>query len=287
LPSDFILHLQFSSRSLMSLLLAAVLTFLAPVAAPQARPLGVLPAAAAAQLTRSLAAAAPHRRHVWRDSPPANADGTVNGYIEIARGDRRKFEFDMKKNARAIDRVMPEKIGGYPVNYGFVPQTISYDGDPFDILVLGPALRGGSLVRGVVVGLMQMEDEKGLDSKVVVSPLGRDGRPLYELTPAIRDEIAGYFRRYKEGEPGKFSKVPGWGSVADGRDFVAVTHAFFKNCRQTSNTDCTLDPRAPGSASRDDLRLATLADVRGVRQREPSSAPAQTPTPAGTPTRRR
>ena len=100
----------------------------------------------------------------------------MNAYIEISRGDRRKWELDMRANARAIDRMMPESVGGYPVNYGFVPQTVSYDGDPFDALVLGPAIAGGETVRGVIVGLMYMEDEKGLDSKVVLSLTGR-GRP--------------------------------------------------------------------------------------------------------------
>ena len=57
----------------------------------------------------------------------------------------------MQSNERAIDRLIAPKVGGYPVNYGFVPQTISYDGDPFDILVLGPPLAGGSLVRGIIV----------------------------------------------------------------------------------------------------------------------------------------
>ncbi len=126
-----------------------------------------LPATATARLASSLDAARPHPSHVWRDTPPTNADGTMNAYIEIARGDRRKWEFDINANARAIDRMIPEDVGGYPVNYGFVPQTISYDGDPFDALVLGPPLAGGTMVRGVVVGLMHMEDEKGLDSKVV------------------------------------------------------------------------------------------------------------------------
>jgi len=200
----------------------------------------VLPATASTQLARSLEAAVPHTRHVWRDSPAVNPDGTVNGYIEISRGDRRKFELDMSKNARAIDRVISERIGGYPVNYGFVPQTISYDGDPFDVLVLGPSLPGGELVRGVIVGLMYMEDEKGYDAKVVLSPIGPDGRATYELTGPISDEIAGYFRRYKEDEPGKFSKVPGWGSVADGRDHVTTTHAFFLECRTLAGSACTV-----------------------------------------------
>ena len=111
--------------------------------ASQSAAIHVLPAAATTQLARSLDAATDHPRHVWRDTPPTNADGTVNAYIEIARGDRRKWEFDMRANARAIDRMMPEEVGGYPVNYGFVPQTVSYDGDPFDALVLGPPVSGG------------------------------------------------------------------------------------------------------------------------------------------------
>ena len=197
-----------------------------------------LPAPAATQLARSLAAASAHTRHVWRDSTPVNPDGTVNGYIEISRGDRRKYEFDMSRNARAIDRVIPADIGGYPVNYGFVPQTVSYDGDPFDVLVLGPPLTGGKLVRGVIVGLMYMEDEKGLDSKVVLSLVGPDGRATHALTAGVRDEIAGYFRRYKKGEPGKFSKVPGWGSVVEGRGYVTTTHAFFRECRKQTGTVC-------------------------------------------------
>jgi inorganic pyrophosphatase len=200
----------------------------------------VLPATATTQLTRSLEAAAPHSTHIWRDPPPINPDGTVNGYIEIPRGERRKFELDMSTNSRAIDRVISERIGGYPVNYGFVPQTISYDGDPFDVLVLGPPLPGGELVRGVIVGLMYMEDEKGYDAKVVLSPIGRDGRAMYQLTAPIRDEIGAYFRRYKEDEPGKFSKVPGWGSVADGRDHVRTTHGFFLKCRKLAGSPCAV-----------------------------------------------
>jgi inorganic pyrophosphatase len=198
----------------------------------------VLPASGATQLIRSLEAATVHSRHIWRDTPPVGADGTVNAYVEISRGDRRKWEFDMGRNARAIDRIIPEDIGGYPVNYGFVPQTVSYDGDPFDALVLGPPLTGGDIVTGLIVGLMYMEDEKGLDSKVVLSPLGPDGRSLYQLTEKDREEIGEYFRKYKRGEPGKFSKVPGWGSVEAGRAHVMTTHAFFRECRRGGDAAC-------------------------------------------------
>jgi inorganic pyrophosphatase len=175
-----------------------------------------------------------------------NRDGTVNAYIEIPRGDRRKWEFDIGANARAIDRMMPETLGGYPVNYGYVPQTISYDGDPFDVLVLGPALAGGTLVPGAIVGLLQMEDEKGLDSKVVVTPLTAAGEPAYALTASEQQRIADFFRRYKEHEPGAFSKVAGWGTAADGRAFIAMTRAFFRECRSRAAQACRVQlPRNP------------------------------------------
>lgn len=201
-------------------------------------PPSILPVPAVAQLSRSLDAAQSQRTHVWRDTPSLNPDGTVNGYVEIARGDRRKWEFDMRLNARAIDRVMPAEVGGYPVNYGFVPQTISYDGDPFDILVLGPAIEGGTVVRGTIVGLMHMEDEKGLDSKVVVSTIGRDGRPVHRLTDDDRRRIGDFFKRYKRHEPGKFSKVPGWDTAARGLAYVRMTHAFFEKCRSATESTC-------------------------------------------------
>jgi inorganic pyrophosphatase len=200
----------------------------------------LLPAPAVANLSKSLEAAQRHRSHVWRDVTPFDDRGLVNAYIEISRGDRRKWEFDMRANARAIDRVVSERIGGFPVNYGFVPQTVSYDGDPFDALVLGPPLEGARLVQGVIVGLMQMDDEKGLDSKVVLARVGGDGRPLHQLTDADRNRIAAFFRNYKTEEPGKFSRVPGWGSIEDGRTFITTTHAFFKQCRSTA-APCQVD----------------------------------------------
>jgi inorganic pyrophosphatase len=201
----------------------------------------VLPAVATTRLASSLDAAAAHRHHTWRDTAPLNADGTVNAYIEIARGDRRKWEFDMRANRRAIDRMIPISIGGYPVNYGFVPQTVSYDGDPFDALVLGPPLPDGRFVRGIAVGVMFMEDEKGLDSKVVLSRVDAAGRPLDQLTAAIQKEIGDYFNRYKSEGRGTWSNVPGWGTAEQGLAFVTTTHAFFQQCA-TRTGPCSIEP---------------------------------------------
>jgi inorganic pyrophosphatase len=216
----------------MAALLPLVVVAQSPVAIPNE-----LPAVAMTQLTRSLTEARAHPRSPWRDTPPINADGTVNGYVEISRGDRRKWEFRMAINARVIDRMIPEQIGGYPVNYGFVPQTISYDGDPFDVLVLGPAIPGGRMVSGVIVGLMLMSDEKGNDAKVVISPVAK-GRPAHSLAESDQATIIDYFRRYKLFEPDKFSEVAGWGSVTDGLAFVNMTHAFFQECQQVSGPTC-------------------------------------------------
>ncbi|HWI16685.1 MAG TPA: inorganic diphosphatase [Vicinamibacterales bacterium] len=198
-----------------------------------------LPARATAKLGTSLDAAKPHAKHLWRDTPPINADGTINGYIEIARGDRQKWEFDIAKHERALDRVIPESIGGYPINYGIVPQTVSYDGDPFDILVLGPPIEGGTFVRGLPVGLMLMEDDHIVDSKVVVTPLGADGKALYEITETVRREVTSFFNRYKSHEPEASTSVPGWGTGDAGMALVRQTHAFFLQCRGKSG-DCPI-----------------------------------------------
>ena len=166
---------------------------------------------------------------MWRDTPPFDGE-LLNGYIEIPRGGREKFELDMAKNSPALDRLIPEKIGGYPINYGIVPQTVSYDGDPFDVLVLGPPIKTGERVKGVIVGLMHMTDEKGLDSKVVISRVGKNGKPLHRLTDADRKRVADYFNRYKrdDDDPATFATVPGWGTAADGVAYVRKTHEFFR-----------------------------------------------------------
>jgi inorganic pyrophosphatase len=219
----------------MTRVCAALLVALVQVAAPPA----TLPGAAVERLRVGLDAARVHAKHLWRDTPPRNPDGTVNGYIEIPRGERRKFEFDLAAHTRIVDRVMSRAVGGYPCNYGFVPQTIAYDGDPFDVLVLGPALRGGAVVRGAIVGVLRMEDEKGLDSKVVLSPVDNFGRATQPLRRTDQRRLEDFFNTYKRDEPGKFSRVLGWGGVGEGRAFVSQTHAFYRDCGSRDG-DCTV-----------------------------------------------
>jgi inorganic pyrophosphatase/pyrrolidone-carboxylate peptidase len=184
-----------------------------------------------AKLMESLEETRPHAKHLWRDTPPFNADGTLNGYIEIPRGELTKHEFDIASNQRAVDRQLPAELVGYPINYGYVPQTISYDGDPFDVLVLGPPLPGGTFVKGKIVGLMYMDDEKGPDMKVVISPVDAKGKPLYRLTTEEKARVGGWFDGYKRWEAhlGKWARVTGWGDAGEGKRFVDRTHGFFQD----------------------------------------------------------
>jgi inorganic pyrophosphatase len=202
----------------------------------------VLPETAVQRLRSSLASATRHARSTWRDLAPWDAQGQVKALVEIARGDRRKFEFDIANNAMRLDRTIPASLGGYPINYGIVPQTVSYDGDPFDVLVLGPSLASGTIVKGAIVGIMHFEDETGFDSKVVISPVDGSGRPLYALTIEDRDRMARFFDAYKRHQPGKSSRVTGWGPAQEGLAFVRVTHAFFTQCR-VAMAACAVDPR--------------------------------------------
>ena len=197
---------------------------------PAAPPATTLPAAAREKLLQSVEKARPHASHVWRDLPPFNPDGTVNVYVEIARGSSDKHEFDIGANRRALDRVIPASLGGYPTGYGFVPRTIGVDGDPFDGLVIGGAAPAGTVVRGHVIGLMYMTDEKGSDAKVVVTP-ERDAEARKRLlTDAEKNRIATFFGRYKavDEDPGTFACVPGWGDAAEARRHVAAAARLFE-----------------------------------------------------------
>jgi inorganic pyrophosphatase len=222
-------------RAIPGLLLLLFLTSGCGDAAPKAAPPPPPPAATALppapaglkeKLSASIDAAKPHANSVWRDQVTLNPDGTVNGYVEIPRGESTKWEFRIALNKREVDRMIPPELGGYPTNYGFIPRTISYDGDPTDVLVLGPPIAGGEIVKGRILGLMEMMDTGDLDSKVVVTPLDESGRPLFALEPADKARLEKFFSTYKNHD-GKVTTVPGWGDADAALAFIRQTSAFF------------------------------------------------------------
>ena len=177
----------------------------------------------------SLAAAAKFDQHLWRDTSTFRPDGALVAYVEIPTGVRDKFEYRMETNTRIVDRVLPADVGGYPVNYGMIPQTLAYDGDPLDVLVLGGPLQGGALVDVTIVGLMDMDDEKGPDPKVVAAPRGPDGAPAITLTPKTKAALTRWFNGYKrfDTDKGKWARVTGWRNSAAAKDLIARCRGFF------------------------------------------------------------
>ena len=141
----------------------------------------------------------------------------INVIIEIPmNAEPIKYEVDKETGAMFVDRFMSTAMH-YPCNYGYIPRTLSGDGDPVDVLVLSPfALITGVVLRCRPVGMLKMEDEAGEDTKLLAVPIDKltslyrtvnSPRDLPELTLA---QIAHFFQHYKDLEPGKWVKVEGW-----------------------------------------------------------------------------
>jgi inorganic pyrophosphatase len=148
----------------------------------------------------------------------------VNVVIEIPQnGDPIKYEVDKDSGAIFVDRFMHTAMH-YPCNYGFIPNTLSEDGDPTDVLVVSDyALMPGCVVRCRPVGVLNMEDEAGNDAKLIAVPVSKLN-PSYDSVQESADlpgfllkQIQHFFEHYKDLEEGKWVKVAGWGSTADAK----------------------------------------------------------------------
>ena len=141
----------------------------------------------------------------------------INVIIEIPmNADPIKYEVDKATGALFVDRFMSTAMH-YPCNYGYVPHTLSPDGDPVDVLVLSPVpLISGVVVRCRPVGMLKMEDEAGDDAKLIAVPLEsltglyREIATARDLPETVLAQIAHFFEHYKDLEPGKWVKVHGW-----------------------------------------------------------------------------
>lgn len=144
----------------------------------------------------------------------------VNVIIEIPmHGDPIKYEVDKETGAMFVDRFMSTAMH-YPCNYGYVPHTLSEDGDPVDVLVVTPvALITGVVVRCRPVGMLKMTDEAGIDAKIIAVPvdklcvLYKDVKKPDDLSPLLLRQVSHFFEHYKDLEPNKWVKVEGWVGV--------------------------------------------------------------------------
>ena len=147
-----------------------------------------------------------------------------NVIIEIPmNADPIKYEVDKETGALFVDRFMMTAMH-YPCNYGYIPHTISEDGDPVDVLVITPfALMPGVVVRCRPLGLLKMTDEAGGDTKMLAVPIDKL-TPLYRSLETVRDlpevvlsQITHFFAHYKDLEPGKWVQIEGWGSPEEAK----------------------------------------------------------------------
>lgn len=137
----------------------------------------------------------------------------LNALIEIPYGSNIKYELDKETGALFVDRVLFSSVF-YPANYGFVPATLADDGDPIDILVLNEyAVAAGSVIPCRLIGVLVMEDESGMDEKLLAVPVSKidprydNIKSLDDLPKATLDRIKNFFETYKLLEPGKWVKV--------------------------------------------------------------------------------
>src|SRR3954470_10665084 len=144
--------------------------------------------------------------------------GAFTAFIEIAKGARNKYEYDHEEHALKLDRFLFSSMV-YPTDYGFIPETLGLDGDPLDVMVcVSEPTFPGCRIDVKPIALFRMEDDAGIDDKVLAVPLQdpvwNTLETLDDLSKGLRDEIAHFFSVYKDLEQKKVT-VDGWYSRED------------------------------------------------------------------------
>jgi len=166
----------------------------------------------------------------------ANVPNEINVIIEIpSHAEPVKYEMDKETGAMFVDRFMSTAMH-YPCNYGYVPHTLSLDGDPVDVLVLAPyPLIPGSVIQCRPVGVLTMTDESGDDAKILALPIDK----LYkgyqtvgsfrDLPVHLLDQIAHFFEHYKDLDQGKWVRVGGWKGVDEAKEEIMTSVKMFED----------------------------------------------------------
>lgn len=150
---------------------------------------------------------------------PAGKDVPNDIYVVIeipANHAPIKYEIDKDADALFVDRFVGTAMF-YPANYGYIPNTLSEDGDPLDVLVVTPhPVVPGSVIRCRPVGKLKMEDESGIDAKLIavphdkLTPLYKHVKEYTDLPELLLKQIEHFFAHYKDLELGKWVKITGW-----------------------------------------------------------------------------
>jgi len=161
-------------------------------------------------------------------SPPDD----VNVVIEVPLGGEPiKYEMDKKAGTLVVDRFLYTPMR-YPGNYGFVPHTLSEDGDPIDVLVANTRpILPSAVINVRPIGVLKMEDDGGGDEKIIAVPSSRltqryvHVENFSDMPPITCQQIEHFFLHYKDLEPGKWVKLSGWGDAAEARELIRAAAA--------------------------------------------------------------
>ena len=187
-------------------------------------------------------------------SPGNNPPKEVNVIVEVpVGGEPIKYEMDKEAGTLVVDRFLYTSMR-YPGNYGFIPHTLSGDGDPCDVLVLSPVpLITGVVVRCRPIGMLKLDDEAGGDAKILAVPIDKLSS-LYRNVKSPRDlpeittrQIAHFFEHYKDLEPGKWVRVGNWVEAEDARTEIVESIARFARAKRKAASPAKL-PATSGKA---------------------------------------
>ncbi|MDF2965463.1 MAG: inorganic pyrophosphatase [Rickettsiaceae bacterium] len=156
-----------------------------------------------------------------------NPPEEVNVIIEIPRNTIGvKYEIDKESGAVFVDRYMHTTMS-YPLNYGFIPHTLSNDGDPTDVLVVSEHIVvPGAVIKCRPIGVLMMEDESGFDEKILAVPVTKLDpamekiQSINDISPFLRDKITHFFENYKKLEKNKWVKVTGWEDAPKAKSLI-------------------------------------------------------------------
>ena len=162
--------------------------------------------------------------NIYENIVPVNKNGTINCVIEISQGSKNKYEVD-ENGLLWLDRFTNMQ---YPCNYGFIPNTIGGDGDALDVLVISSnPIEAGTLIKLRIIGMLTMEDEGGMDEKILCVPTEKTDRYYahihsYEDLPEIViKNIEHFFKHYKDLDKDKWVKLGEWKCVQDAVGLIA------------------------------------------------------------------
>lgn len=177
---------------------------------------------------------------MFLDKIPAgeNAPYDINVIIENPMGGEPvKYELDKDSGAMYVDRFLHTAMY-YPGNYGFIPHTLSGDGDPVDVLVITRLpVMPGAVLRSRPVGVLLMEDDGGEDEKIIAVPHAKlypyhdNVEDIEQIRPVLREKISHFFAHYKDLEAGKWSKVKGWGDAEHAAKLIQEGIERYKNSK--------------------------------------------------------